>query len=177
MKNFSYKIMTMLFLMVGLLTINAAGVSADELRGKISSVDAAANIVNVSGVLIDVSKAKIENEDNRPIKITDLSSGVLIEVDGTFTGEGKMKASRIEKNINEPNEPDEIRGKVEKIDKDAKIVYIGGIALKIQADSKIEGDDDDKPLTFDQLTPGTLVEAEGKWSGDKVFIVKKIEID
>lgn len=174
MKNCSQKIIMVLFLMVCLLIINAGGVFADELKGKITSVDAATNIVNVSGVLIDVSKAKIENEDNRPIKITDLAAGVLIEVDGTFTGGGKMTASRVEK---DNEEADEIRGKIEKIDKEAKVVYIGGIALKIEPDSKIEGEDDDKPITFDQLVPGTLVEAEGKWTGDKIFTVKTLEID
>ncbi len=174
MKNVGFKMISLLFIMVSLLTINASGVFADELRGKITSIDAAANIVNVSGVIIDVSKAKIRNEDNRPIKITDLSAGALIEVDGIFIGGGKMTASRVEKDT---EEADEIAGIIEKIDKEAKIVYIGGIALKIQADSKIEGDDDDKPITFDQLTQGTIVEAEGKWTGDKIFTVKTLEIN
>lgn len=97
------------------MAVETGTVSADELKGKITSIDQARKIINISGVHINVSKAKIQDKSNKIIPLAAMAAGDFIEVTGVFTGGGNMTASKVEKESREKNE---IKGRIEKTDEE-----------------------------------------------------------
>ncbi len=146
---------------------------ADEIKGKITAIDAAGGIIEVSGVKILAEKAKIENFDDRPYKISELKVGDIVEVEGVFSGAGEMTATEIERKV---NKHDYIEGRLEKVDITARTLLVGGVTVNVLKGAKLEGDDD-KDISLKDLAIGYKVECDGAWTGFQEFSAIKIEMD
>jgi hypothetical protein len=81
---------------VMLLVVSAAS-AGDEIKGKVSGINVKKNILDVSGVRINASKAVTKGLDGKSFSLLELKLGDSVEVAGAFSGRGKMLANEIEK--------------------------------------------------------------------------------
>jgi len=146
---------------------------ADEIKGKITAVDAESGTIEVSGVKIIAKKATIKNLVGMRCEISELKVGDRVEVDGAFSGPGEMLATEIER---EAFERDQIEGKLEKVDSDTRTLLISGVTVNVSKDARIKRNDN-KVISLKDLTVGYQVECKGAWTGSKEFSASKIELD
>ena len=80
-----------------LFTIPVIVCSADEITGKIESINPANNKLIISGVTINVSpNARVKGYDDMPIPIGHLAAGNYIECKGNWSGPAEFTANKIE---------------------------------------------------------------------------------
>jgi hypothetical protein len=89
--------MRILACMAVMLLVVSAASAGDEIKDKVSGTDVKKNTLDVSGVRIDASKAVIKGLDGKSCSPPELRIGDSVEVDGVFSGKGKMLANEIEK--------------------------------------------------------------------------------
>jgi len=167
MKRVWWVLMTVLF--VGAVIVS----DADEIKGRVTAIDVGSGIVDISGVKISVKNADIEDENDVPITLTALVAGDYLEVEGSFSGGGKMTALSVEK---KSSKQDEIKGRIGSVDAVGKKLVISGITVEIQRDAVVEGHDDAR-IMIDKLAAGNYVECKGNWSGPSKFSANKVELD
>ena len=146
---------------------------ADEIKGKITAVDAESGTIEVSGVKIIAKKATIKNLVDMHCEISELKVGDRVEIDGAFSGPGEMLATEIER---EAFERDHIEGKLEKVDSGTRTLLISGVTVNVSKNARIEGKDD-KVISLKDLAVGYPVECKGTWTGSKEFSASKVELD
>ncbi len=146
---------------------------ADEIRGRVEAIDAGSKIITVSGVKVRSVNAVIENEMGGRADFSALAVGNYLEIEGSFTGAGEMIAVEIEKEL---GGKEVIKGRVEKIDPENNVILVGGITVTAAPNARIE-DDDDGPISIEQIPVGAYVDCEGSWSGALAFKAHKIELD
>jgi len=147
--------------------------AADEIKGKITAVDAEGGTIEISGVKIMAKKATIKNLVGMRCEISELKVGDRVEVDGAFSGPGQMLATEIEKKA---FKRDQIEGKLEKVDSGTRTLLISGATVNVSKDARIEGEDD-KVISLKDLAVGYPVECKGAWTGSKEFSASKVELD
>lgn len=159
------------------LTLLIAGDSyADEIRGKVSSVDTAKKTVVISGVSILADDAWIEDERDYPLTLEvlkNMGKDAYIEVSGKFTGPSEMKAKKIDQRVPECAV---IEGKIASIDAAKKEIVISGIIVKVKKDAWLEGPGRVK-IPLELFTPGYPVECRGEWTGNSEFTAFKVAVD
>lgn len=154
------------------LLLSAIGV-ADEIKGKITAVDATSGTIEISGVKIMAKNATIKNMADMPCEIFELKAGDGVEVDGAFSGPGEMLAAKIEREV---FEHDQIDGKLDKVDSAARTLLISGVTVNVAKDARIEGKDD-KVISLQDLAAGHSIECKGTWTGPKVLSASKVDLD
>jgi hypothetical protein len=158
---------------MAILLLLSAICVADEIKGKITAVDAASGIIEISGVKIMVKKATIKNLADMPCEISELKVGDRVDVDGAFSGPGEMLATKIEREV---FEHDQIEGKLEKFNSATRTLLICGVTVNVSKDARIEGKDD-KVISLKDLALGYPVECKGTWTGSKKFSASKVDMD
>ncbi|MCX5710768.1 MAG: DUF5666 domain-containing protein, partial [Candidatus Omnitrophica bacterium] len=129
MKRITIVMLLMIFLFIGVCL-------ADEVRGKVSSVDKEKKTLQISGVTILTADAWIENEEDYPLALNSIAVGDYIEVDGKFTGLSEIKAKKIDR---KKPECAMVKGKITSIDTKKREVIIGAITIKVPADAWLQG--------------------------------------
>lgn len=88
--------MTRLVYFIVMLLLVSGLCVADEITGKITSVDTKNGTIEISGVKIITKDARIEGEDDRVITLKDLTVGLYVECNGIWTESKEFLASKIE---------------------------------------------------------------------------------
>jgi len=145
---------------------------ADEIKGKIETLDKEGKIIQISGVLIQSADAWIENEQDYPLGIDKLTPGDYIEARGKFIGSSEMKARKIDRKNPECGV---IQGKIASIDTKKREIVISGITIKVPADTWLEGPDGVK-IPLELFAPGYSVECKGEWTGPSELTAFKVNI-
>ncbi|MDD5556876.1 MAG: DUF5666 domain-containing protein [bacterium] len=151
----------------------AARGGPDSVQGRITLIDPAAGILEISGVRIIAKDAVVENLADQRVTLADLKAGDSVDVDGSFSGPGEMTAVKIEQEV---SVTDEVEGKIAAVDAAGGTITIGGVTVKVPAGAVIE-DGNDMPTALEQLKTGSRVDCEGTWTGDRELTAVKIEID
>jgi len=146
---------------------------ADEIRGKVSSVDKAKMSLQISGVVIQAKDSWIENEQDYPLALSGIISGDYIEVSGKFIGASEMKAKKIDR---KKPECGVVKGKITSIDLKKRQIIISGITIKVQADTWLEGPDRVK-IPLELFAPGYSVECRGDWTGVSELTAFKVSVE
>jgi ribosomal protein L24 len=147
--------------------------SADEIRGKVGSVDEAKKTLRISGVAVQASDAWIENEQDYPLALGSIASGDYVEVGGKFTGPSEIKAKKIDRKIPECGL---VRGKIASVDAKKREVVISGIMVKVLADAWLEGPDHVK-IPIELFAPGYKVECRGDWTAESELTAFKVTVE
>ena len=146
---------------------------ADEIKGKVSSVDSSKKALQISGVTIKAADAWIENEQDYPLALGNIASGDYIEVDGKLTGLSEMKARKIDK---KKPECGVIEGKIASIDAKRREIIISGITVKLSADAWLEGPNHVR-IPIELFAPGYKVQCRGDWTGASELTAFKVVVD
>lgn len=146
---------------------------ADEIKGKVSVVDKAKKTLQISGVLIQAADAWIENEQDYPLVLGSIAAGDYIEVDGKFTGSSEVKARKIDR---KKPECGVVKGKIASIDTKKREIIISGIAIKISADTWLEGPSRVR-IPLELFALGYSVECRGEWTGISELTAFKVTVD
>lgn len=147
--------------------------SADEINGKVTSVDSSKNTLQISGVIIQTSGAWIENEQDYPLAMDKLMPGDYIEVEGRFTGLSEMTARKIDR---KQPECGVVAGKITLVDFKKREIIINGITIKVPADTWLEGPSRVK-IPLELFTAGYSVQCKGKWTGSSELTAFKVTVD
>jgi ribosomal protein L24 len=159
---------------VFLLAFAVAGTClADEIKGTVSAVDSSKNELQISGVTIKAADAWIENEQDYPLALGNITLGDYIEVDGKFTGLSELKAKKIDR---KKPECGVIKGKIASIDNKKREIVISGITIKVLADAWLEGPDRVR-IPIELFAPGYKVQCKGDWTGVSELSAFKITVD
>jgi len=146
---------------------------ADEIRGKVSSVDKAKKTLQISGVSIEAADAWIENEQDYPLALGSIASGDYIEVDGKFSGLSDLKAKKIDR---KKLECGVVKGRIASIDTKKRKIVISGITIKVPADTWLEGPNRVK-IPLELFASGYSVECRGDWTGASELTAFKVTVD
>ena len=146
---------------------------ADEIKGKVTSIDKSKKILEISGVIIYTADTWIEDEQDYPLTINQIEPGDYVEVDGKFIGSAELKAKKIEK-----KQPQcaAIDGKITSINYVKREIIINGIKIKVPVDAWLEGPNNVKiPLKL--FAPGYPVDCKGGWTGHSELTAFKITVN
>jgi len=146
---------------------------ADEVKGKITAVDAAGGTLEISGIRIAAQAALIEGSMDERIELAALKVGDYVEVDGFFTEPGRLSARKVEK---EPVGPDKVKGTINRVDAVGRQLLIGGVTVKVPVTALIEGEEDVR-IPIQQLRANSIVECEGTFTGPMELTAVKVETD
>ncbi|MDD5174087.1 MAG: DUF5666 domain-containing protein [Candidatus Omnitrophica bacterium] len=147
--------------------------SADEIRGKVSSINVPKKALQISGVMIQAGDAWIENEEDYPLSLGNIAVGNYVEIEGKFAGLSEMKARKIDRKIPECGL---IKGKIASLDPKKREIIISGIKIKVQADAWLEGPGRVK-IPLELFAPGYKVTCKGEWTGASELTAFKINVD
>ena len=161
--------------MIAFLTVFAiAGICrADEIKGRVSSVDKSQKTLRISGVIIQAGDAWIENEQDYPLALKDVVPEDFVAVEGKFTGSSEMSARKIE--LNNP-ECGVVKGKISSIDVKKREIVISGIMIKVPADTWLEGPDRVR-IPLELFAPGYSVECRGGWTRASELTAFKLTVE
>ncbi|MDQ7064200.1 MAG: DUF5666 domain-containing protein, partial [candidate division KSB1 bacterium] len=68
----------------------------------------------------------------------------------------------------------EVSGKISRVDRGRKSVYILGLRVRTNEETEYEASDEKTRASFDMLRPGLLVEIEGTFLKDGTFLADEI---
>lgn len=163
---------TLLFsVMLSVAVSGAYGIT--EINGEIASVDIENGSLEISGVKIGAGEAEIKDIADNPIKLFELKPGKRVEVTGISNGPGQLRAMQIKE---APGTSDRIEGKIDKADKSAKTIIVGGLTVKVQMDTVLK-DQLNKMIKFKELVTGSIVGCGGNWTGPNQFTAKRIKLE
>lgn len=164
------KKIAVIFLMAFMITGTCL---ADEIRGKVSSVDSSKKELQISGVTIKAADAWIENEQDYPLALKNIASGDYVEVGGKFTGLSELRARKIDR---KQPESGAIKGRITTVDTKKRELIISGIVVKIMADAWLEGPGHVR-IPIDLFAPGYKVQCKGDWTGKSELTAFKVTVD
>lgn len=163
----------MKMILLSLATYCAAvgtGLSDDEIKGRITAIDPPNASFEISGVRVDAAAARVKTLGLIPAKFGDLRIGNLVEVEGKFTGAGRIRAKEVKRDLGRYGE---IKGAIESIDAEGKEFTISGITVRIQERKRMR----DMPyriLSRGPLSAGRRVSCEGRWTGNMEFSAHRV---
>lgn len=157
---------------IALFSLAAAVCNADEVKGRIASIDQAAAAVEISGVVVDASGARIETLAHIPCRLADLKVGNLVEAEGVFIAPGRFKARSIERELGRSGE---IEGTVRWTDSVTGSLSVDGITVTIAEGGAIR-DRWYRRTDLRTMAPGTPVNCEGKWTGPLQFSAREVRV-
>jgi len=126
---------------------------ADDIKGKMESIDVPAANVYISGVEIYARNATVVNEEDTAIDLTALEVGDYLEVEGAFAGPGKFRAGEIKKG---GLGQDEIEGRVKVVNAQSNKLIIKGVTVKVSDKAELRDDDGEK-ITLRDINAGNSV--------------------
>ncbi|MGH1364126.1 MAG: DUF5666 domain-containing protein [Calditrichia bacterium] len=149
--------------------------SGNEVRIEGLISDLGSNYLSISGTMFFVdNNTRIRDENENPLDFADLMIGDDAKVRAERQADSTLLATRIDLDDDNNSTEIEITAQIEDIFGDSLIV--GGITFFIDANTRIE-DDDDNPISFSDLQIGMLVEIEGYVKQDGTIRAKEIEIE
>lgn len=156
---------------LAMILLAAAAHAGERIEGKITAIDAANGIIEVSGVTVIAKDAKIKDLIF-PTSLSHLHVGWGIEAEGKFTGPREFTAKKVGAKYFRHYQ---IQAKLDAVDAQARTLTISGITVKVPADCKIEDEKGDTTL-IDTLPIGRMMEVEGNWTGPAEFTIYSIEV-
>jgi len=150
------------------------GVSlADEIKGKVSSINTSQKTLQISGVIIQAADAWIESELGYPLTINKLVLGDYVEVEGNFIGLSEFKARKIDRKRSDCSS---IKGRMAAIDSAKREINISGIRIKVLDDAWLEGPNHVR-IPLELFAPGYSVTCKGKWTETSELTAFKVTVD
>ena len=146
---------------------------ADEIRGKVDTVDKIGKRLKISGVIIHTAEAWIENEQDYPLALKDIANGDYIEVEGKFTGLPEIKAKKIDR---KKPECGVVKGRITTVDAKKGRILISGITIKVNADTWLEGPNRVK-IPLELFARGYEVQCKGNWTALYELTAFKISVE
>ena len=146
---------------------------ADEIAGKVSSVDSAKKMLQISGVRIQATDAWIENEQDYPLALNKLVPGDYIEIDGKFIGSSKMQATKIERTLLQCAA---VKGRIASVNPQKREMIISGIKIKVPVNIWLEGPNRVK-IPLELFAPGYSVNCKGNWTANSELTAFKITVE
>jgi len=143
-----------------------------ELTGAITSIGA--NNLVVSNLKFSVNRNTIilDNQNN-PIRFTDLRVGQIVEIRADRQADGTLLATRI-KIEDLPNDEVEVRGFIEALDNNTLVV----LNLKFFVDNNtVVLDNRNNPIRFADLQLGQLVQIRANRRADGTLLAKRIKLE
>lgn len=144
-----------------------------EVEGIISDLGSDFLIVAGTTFFVDAN-TEIKDDDDGDIPFSDLMVGDEVEVEAIRQADSTYLALEIERENDTNQDEVEVTAPIDSIFADS--LLIGGIQFYVDANTRIE-DDDDNPIAFSELQVGMLVEAEGHLQNDGNVLAKKIEVE
>lgn len=132
-----------------------------EFVGSISEIDYELRTLVANGVrvIVDDSTAVSDHARN-PIGFSDLALGDRVEVKGTPQEDSSIIACRIHiENEDEDNCEEEFKGVINEINSASQTLVVGGVPLRVGANTELLGKDR-TPIEFSDLLLGGLVEVK-----------------
>ena len=133
-------------------------------------VDAVAGTLLLLDIPIHVdSETEIRDrrDDDEGFGLADVEAGDFLEVRGVARADGSVTATRLEREVGDDLE---LRGPVDMIDAPGRMFTILGVAIRTDAGTEFEIDDDGvttEAAFYAGLAPGIVVEAKDKRDGDQ----------
>ena len=142
-----------------------------ELTGTIESVDTSSFVV--SGLTIFVNDGtEIFSEDHGPINLSELMTGMQVEVKALLQPDSTILATRIE--VEDQNEQHiRITAPIDTIISSS--IIVGGITFDTDTNTVILGSDY-TPISFDSLQTGMIVKVKGIFESPGVYLASLINI-
>lgn len=159
-----------------------------EIEGTIQALDKAAGEFSVLGKQIIVNSSTIfideSSDNNARLGINDLVLGNRVEVKGNFIANGKILATRVDREDEtegEEGSETELEGPPENINSSAATFSLFGITITTSESTEFEGDDDQEFTSeaffqFISANEGIQVKVKGDLTGS-TLAAEKIEID
>ncbi len=148
-----------------------------RLAGPVESVDSASNTFVVLGVTVVVSANTLREDhegDNHFFSLADLRAGDWVEVGGySEAGTSRLLATRLERD--DADDQVELRGPASDVGATGLKVF----GVEVQLTSGTEYQDGDLPITaaeFLARAPGSIVEADGTWTGAAI-VADEVDIE
>ena len=165
--------MRIVFILLSLFFIFTATCNADEIIGSVREVSAVENTINISGVVVLVQKARIENEFDQLINLSGIAAGDYVSVEGAFAGHAQMRAMKIERRY---PEQDKIKGRIESVNAAARELVIGGITIDVPENAWLV-DAVGSGIRMDKIKPNYYAECTGTWAGEASFTANRINLN
>ncbi len=175
--------------------INTAGVLvAEKIKFKSSQIRIHAEVADdldvdpVAGtlLLLDIpirvdseTRIRDQRDDDGGFDLADIAAGDFLEVRGVARADGSVTATRLER---QAGDDIELRGPVDVIDAVGRMFTILGVAIRTDAGTEFETDEDGvttEAAFYAGLTPGVTVEAKDEVDGDEaVFdVADEVELE
>jgi len=161
-------------IITGLIVFAVMGTClADEIRGKVTSVDKTNMTLQISGVTVETGDTWIENEQDYPLALNDIAKGDYIEVSGKFSGLSKINAKKIDQKNPECGV---VEGKIASINSKKREIIISGITIKVPNNTWLEGPNHVR-IPLELFAVGYSVECRGNWTGNNELTAFKITVE
>ncbi len=146
-----------------------------EIYGPVVNLDTTAMTFEVAGFNVDYSNANVEGN---------FQEGAYVEVEGTPDASDPtlIHAYKVEVKYEDGGDGScdgELKGAVESVDYDAKLLTVGGKTFWVDAMTIVKQDDPDAPLTFGDIQVGDWVEVKfdsANTNADGYAYAAKIEV-
>lgn len=137
------------------------------IEGEVESIDLATGVIVVLGQVVDISPNTSFDDDFVPRNLEGLAVGMRVEIDGLIGAEGRIKATRIER---EDDDDFEVRGIVADLDTAASTFRINDLVVDYSG-AELE----DFPPGG--ISNGDLVEVEGDVFQDGVLAADEVDFE
>jgi hypothetical protein len=151
--------------------------SSLRLAGPVESVDAAAGTFVALGITVMVSPSTLREDhegDDHFFGLDDLRPGDWVEVGGfAEVGTSRLVATRLERD--DAEDEVEMRGPATEVGPAGLKVF----GIPVQLTSGTDYEDEDQPIGADEFlarAPGSIVEADGIWTGSAI-VADEVEIE
>ncbi len=141
-----------------------------ELTGAIESLGDRSLMVRGLAFLVDQNTVILDNQ-NTPIRFTDLQVGQIVEVRANRRADGTLLATRV-KIEDAPNDEVEVTGKIESLESNALVVL--GLKFMVDANTVVL-DNNNNPIKFADLQAGQIVEVRADRQADGTLLATRIK--
>jgi len=117
---------------------------------------------------------EILDDDGDPIQFGDLQVGFLVEVRAAILTDGSLLATRITIEDKDGEDEVEFTGTIDVLAEN--LIIVAGISFVVDDMTEIL-DEDNEPISFDELAVGMLVQIRGEHDGTGVLIATRIKIE
>jgi len=143
-----------------------------ELTGAIEALGDRSLVVSGFKFVVDRNTVFLDNQ-NQPIKFTDLKVGLIVEVRGNRQIDGSLLATRI-KIENLPNDEVEVTGRIESLESNSLVV----VGMKFVVDNNtVILDNKNNPLKFADLKVGLLVQIRADRQAGGTLLATRIKLE
>lgn len=144
-----------------------------EIRGVIQELTDSTLVLAGKEFDVDMN-TEILDADGDPIQFSDLKVGFLVEVHAAVQNDGSLLATRIKIEDEDGEDEVEFTGTIEVLAEN--LIIVDGISFLVDGMTEILDDDND-PISFDDLEVGMLVQIRGEHDGTGILIATRIKIE